>query len=387
MSEESRDLFESSFVLPADPRAGYLAHKEEIQVAIREALESGSYILGPQVAAFEQKFAEYLGVESVIGVASGTDALLLALKALEIGSGDAVFTVSHTAVATVAAIELAGAQPVFVDVDSESFTMSPESLEKAIGEVLKGRGGSHLHPRAIVPVHIYGLPADMPAIMELAERHNLLVVEDCAQAHGAEMEGRKMGTWGHAAAFSFYPTKNLGALGDGGAIATKTRGVAARVGLLRQYGWNAQRVSEIPGYNSRLDEVQAAILRAKLKYLDADNLSRRTIARVYDEALAGTGVDLPVSVTGAMHVYHQYVIKTLQRDDLQAYLKSRGIGTAIHYPVPVHLQPAYAGRFVRDGVDLPSTEAVCRQILSLPMYPELPAEYTRRVCNAITAWK
>jgi dTDP-4-amino-4,6-dideoxygalactose transaminase len=163
--------------------------------------------------------------------------------------------------------------------------------------------------------------------------------------------------------------------------------VAARVGLLRQYGWNAQRVSEIPGYNSRLDEVQAAILRAKLKYLDADNLSRRTIARVYDEALAGTGVDLPVSVTGAMHVYHQYVIKTLQRDDLQAYLKSRGIGTAIHYPVPVHLQPAYAGRFVRDGVDLPSTEAVCRQILSLPMYPELPAEYTRRVCNAITAWK
>jgi dTDP-4-amino-4,6-dideoxygalactose transaminase len=287
----------------------------------------------------------------------------------------------------VAAIELAGARPVFVDIDSKTFTMSPESLEKAIGEVLTGRCGSHLHPRAIVPVHLYGLPADMPLIMELAERHDLLVVEDCAQAHGAMLGGRNVGTWGHAAAFSFYPTKNLGALGDGGAIATKTRGVAERVRLLRQYGWNAQRVSEIPGYNSRLDEVQAAVLRVKLKYLDADNLSRQTIARGYDQALAGTGVELPTPGTGAMHVYHQYVIKTPQRDGLQAYLKSQGIGTAIHYPVPVHLQPAYSGRLVPQGVDLGSTEAVCRQILSLPMYPELPAEYTRRVCNAMAAWK
>jgi len=375
-------LTDAPFVPPANPLENYLAYKDEIDHAVQRVLNGGSYILGPEVASFEQEFAEYLSARFCIGVANGTDALVLALKACGIGQGDAVFTVSHTAVATVAAIESAGATPVLVDVDKRTFTMSAESLADAIYSACNG--GFSYSPKAIVPVHLYGQPADLPAITRLADRYRLYVIEDCAQAHGAVLLGRKVGTWGNMAAFSFYPTKNLGALGDGGAVVTNDAALAQKVRLLRQYGWNSDRASEIPGFNSRLDEVQAAVLRVKLRYLDHDNLLRQKVASIYNEQLAGTGIALPQTLQDRSHVYHQYVISSSRRDQIQAHLRSHGIGTAIHYPVPVHLQPAYKGRLLPKGIGLSNTEQLCREILSLPMYPQLSQFGVRRVCDAIT---
>jgi dTDP-4-amino-4,6-dideoxygalactose transaminase len=359
-----------------DPRAGYLAQQQEIDRAIRDVLNRGRYILGSEVAAFEREFADYIGVDHGIGVASGTDAIEISLRACGIGAGDLVFTVSHTAVATVAAIELAGATPVLVDIDRHSYTMDPSALVAAINA---SRGGT---PKAVIPVHIYGNSADLHAITRIADEQGLVVIEDCAQSHGATLDGKRTGSWSDIAAFSFYPTKNLGAIGDGGMIVTNDASLADKVRLIQQYGWRERYVSDITGQNSRLDEIQAAILRIKLRALDADNGRRQALAKLYDVALADSDLVLPEVRQGASHVYHQYVIQSSARDSMREHLKSKGVGTLIHYPAPVHLQPAYAGR-ISYPAGMANTEAVASRILSLPMFPQLTTEQIRSVTDNI----
>ncbi len=367
-------------VIPqSSPLSEYAAHRQEIDEAVARVLESGGYILGREVAAFEAEFATYLGVAGAVGVANGTDALELALRALGIGPGDAVYTVSHTAVATVVAIERAGAIPVLLDVDEETFTLDPGRLEDALTHPTELHGA---RPRAVVVVHLYGHPANMPAIVEVARRAGLLVAEDCAQAHGARLDGRLAGTFGDAASFSFYPTKNLGALGDGGLVASDDPDVAQRVRELRQYGWRERYVSATPGVNSRLDELQAAVLRVKLRHLDAGNARRRAIATQYDRLLSGAAVRRPRVDVGVEHVFHQYVVRAERRNELKAHLRERGIGTAIHYPVPVHRQPAYAGR-VPVPHDLRVTDRLVDEIVSLPMFPGLTDADIERIGEAI----
>lgn len=370
----------SSLLVPADPKANYLAHKDEIDQAIHRVLDSGRYILGREVAGFEEEFAAYLGVRYAIGVASGTEALEVALRSCGIGFGDAVITVSHTAVATVAAVELAGATPVLVDIDPGTFTMDPNRLENAIRQ----HSGDRL--KAVIPVHLYGHPADMPAIMDIARRHELTVIEDCAQSHGATIEGQKTGTWGHLSAFSFYPTKNLGALGDGGAVVTNDPILADRLRLLREYGCRERYVSDLPGMNTRLDELQAAILRVKLQYLNKENAHRQEIARLYSALLSSTALVVPESRADVDHVYHLYVIRCKRRDDLRAFLKEHSVSTFIHYPVPVHLQPAYRGRVVIGRGGLHHTEHICREILSLPLHPQIASEQVQRISHLIARW-
>lgn len=367
-----------------DPRANCLAHRAEIDDAIRRVLDSGSYILGEEVGAFEREFASYIGVAYAVGVASGTDALHLALRSAGVGADDAVFTVAHTAVATAAAIELAGARPVWVDIEPVTYTMDPDSLEEAIHSSSR-KSATVGRPRAIVPVHLYGHPADMPAIVEIARRHKLTVVEDCAQAHGAALDGRKAGAWGRIAAFSFYPTKNLGALGDGGIVVTDDPPVAEGVRRLREYGWKVRYVSETPGTNSRLDELQAAILRVKLRHLDADNARCAALAATYAARLGTTGLVLPRVRKSAVHAWHQYVVRTPDRDGLRTHLERQSVGTAIHYPVPVHAQPAYRDR-VPALVALKQTESAAAEILSLPLYPELGDRDVEAVAAHIAAW-
>jgi dTDP-4-amino-4,6-dideoxygalactose transaminase len=368
-------------ILQSDPKANYLAHRREIDEAIRQTLDSGWYILGKQTSAFEQEFAEYLGAKHCVGVANGTDALYLALRACGVGAGDVVITVSHTAVATVAAIEMAGATPLLVDIDPASFTINPEVVEDAI-KSWRGEGKI----KAVAPVHLYGHPADMQAICDIARRYDLKVIEDCAQAHGATINGVKIGTFGDAAGFSFYPTKNLGALGDGGAVVSNDSEIAERARLLREYGWRERYVSDLAGFNSRLDELQSAILRVKLKYLDEENARRREIALVYDERLAATALRLPQRRGSIEHVYHQYVVRSDERDRLREYLRERRIGALVHYPAPVHSQPAYRGRIAVHRNALPVTEQVARQVLSLPMHPFLTTAEVERVCEAISGW-
>lgn len=366
----------SPVIIPqSDPKAGYLEYREEIDSAVQRVLQSGWYILGAEVHKFEEEFANYVGVPNAIGVGNGTDALQLALRACGIGQGDLVFTVSHTAVATVAAIELAGATPVFVDIDPVTYTMSPDSLASVLANPLKGI------PKAVIPVHIYGCPVDMPAIVKLARKHGLAVIEDCAQSHGSRLDGKMTGTWGDIAAFSFYPTKNLGAFGDGGAVVTDKPDLAERVRLLQQYGWKQRYVSSIAGGNSRLDELQAAMLRVKLRHLDNDNSRRAKIAGQYTEHLADCGLGLPVLRPGTTHAFHQYVVRTPEREALAEHLKKHQIGTIVHYPVPVHLQPAYHGRLKGDS--LPNTEKAAKEILSLPMFPQLDNANVRSVYDAI----
>jgi dTDP-4-amino-4,6-dideoxygalactose transaminase len=361
------------------PLANYLAHSNEIDSALRRCLKSGSYILGPEVDSFEKEFAAYLGIGQAVGVASGTDALYLALRACDVGPGDAVLSVSHTAVATTAAIMLCAATPVFVDIDPTTFTIDVGRLEETI---MKYRG----RLKAIVPVHLYGHPAHMTDIMRVSARYNLRVVEDCAQAHGATWEDRKTGTFGDIAAFSFYPTKNLGALGDGGAVVTDDRELAERVRRLREYGWEERYISKSVGINSRLDEIQAAILRVKLRHLDEDNSRRISRARLYTEALTDEErITLPKTANEATHVFHQYVIRVTERASLRNYLRDRGTGTLVHYPVPVHQQPAYAGRFKLYG-PLHETEAAAREILSLPLFPEMTENQLETVVHQLRAW-
>ncbi len=367
-------------ILPANPGANYRAHRDEIDQAVHRVLDGGMYILGDEVARFEEEFAHYLGVQHAIGVGSGTDALHIALRACGVGPADTVLTVSHTAVATVAAIELTGATAVLTDVDPATATMDVNSLADAIQKHRPSR------IKAIIPVHLYGHPADMPAIMTIAERHGLKVIEDCAQSHGAALDGRKTGTWGHVAAFSFYPTKNLGALGDGGAVVTNDPALADRLRLLREYGWREKYVSDFAGLNTRLDELQAAVLRVKLRYLDKENARRRALAHIYDAILSATPVTAPSSWQRADHVYHQYVVQSDRRDALRSFLKANGVGTLIHYPVPVHMQPAYQGRVAPNGAALSHTETICRLILSLPMHPQLTDAEAHEVGELIVRW-
>jgi dTDP-4-amino-4,6-dideoxygalactose transaminase len=358
----------------SNPHAQYLAHREGIEQAVSRVLASGRYILGSEVSAFEAEFAAYLGVSHAVAVASGTDAIHVGLRAAGIGAGDEVITPSHTAVATVAAIELSGATPVFADIDPQYFTLDPRAVERSITD----------KTRAIVVVHIYGQSADLSAILSMAERRNLVVVEDCAQAHGATWQERRLGSVGRFGCFSFYPTKNLGAIGDGGLVSTSDAKLAARCRELREYGWNDRRESTIAGLNSRLDELQAAILRVKLVHLDRDNALRAGIAERYDTALARTSLRAPARRPGSSHVFHQYVVRSTARDDVLAALAKRGVAAGIHYPLPVHLMQGYRGR-IRGSESLPETERAAREVLSLPMFPELDDEEVRTVIDAVLA--
>lgn len=361
-------------ILCANPKAQYQAHKAEIDQALLGVLERGRYILGDECRLFEQEFAAYCGVAHAVGVGSGTEALHLALKACGIGAGDEVITVAHTAVATVAAIEQAGATPVFVDIEPDFFTLDAGRLERAITPKTK----------AVVPVHLYGQMADMPAIMDIARRHGLRVIEDCAQSHGAAYRDRRAGSWGDMACFSFYPTKNLGALGDGGAVVTSDKVLAKDARLLREYGWEKRYVSSTVGWNTRLDEIQAAVLRVKLRHLDEDNASRRRIAGLYAGSLGDCDLQLPAVRASSSHVFHLFVVRSRRRDDLLTQLQASAVQALIHYPVPIHLQPAYAGR-LPGASTLPETERAAVEILSLPMYPELSEEDTRTVIAAVRA--
>jgi dTDP-4-amino-4,6-dideoxygalactose transaminase len=351
-----------------DPRASYIAHQPAIDRAISGVLEGGSYILGREVGSFERAFADFVGVSHAVGCASGTDAIELALRACNIGAGDLVFTVSHTAVATVAAIERVGAMAVLVDVEPGTYTMSPHELSRALQKPYAGR------PAAVLPVHLYGQPAELSTLCDLARANGLYLIEDCAQSHGAVYRGRPTGSFGDLGCFSFYPTKNLGAFGDGGMAVTKDPALAAALREIREYGWRERYVSAYVGINSRLDSIQAAILGVKLGSLVADNARRRTIAHRYDLGLSKLPLMLPKRRAEATHVFHQYVIRLTERDRLRDWLHAAGIGTGIHYPVPVHLQPAYRGRLAAGPSGLGVTERAARQILSLPMYPQLSEE-------------
>lgn len=358
----------------ADPRAGYLVHADEIRAALDRVLAGGHYILGPEVEAFEREFAAYHGGGCAVGVANGTDALELALRAVGVERGDRVATVANTVSATAAAIEAVGAQPVFVEIEPDTMLMSAEAL----GEVLEREPGV----RVVVPVHLYGQPAAMPAIVERARRHGAKVVEDCAQSHGARIAGGPAGTWSDAAAYSFYPTKNLGALGDGGAVFTRDEATAQRVRALRQYGWRQRYVSEAPGRNSRLDELQAAVLRVKLKHLDAENAVRRALAQRYREQLRAAPLRLPGVATESEPVWHQFTVRTPRREALREQLASRGIMAGVLYPVPLHRQPAFA----QAAVSLPETERACAEVLCLPVHPGVAVADVDRVCREIVGW-
>ena len=356
----------------ARPLSQYLAHREEIDSAIKRVLESGSYILGNEVEQFEAEFASYIGVQSAVSVANGTEALALALKACDIGPGDEVITASHTAVATVSAIEQAGATPVLVDIDPDFYTIDATEVEAAISARTK----------AVIPVHLYGQPADIDTIVELARDRRIYVVEDCAQAHGARFTERRVGSFGDLACFSFFPTKNLGALGDGGMVVTRHERLAERVKLLRQYGWESRFISKEPGINSRLDELQAAVLRVKLQYLDSDNESRRSIADQYRGGLNDTDLILPKVRSGVTHVYHQFVVRSERRNELLEYLAKLDVSAGVHYPLAVHQQPAYQTNNVRCG-NLGCTERLVPEILSLPIYPELSRSDVRKIIGSI----
>jgi dTDP-4-amino-4,6-dideoxygalactose transaminase len=350
----------------------YRRLQPDIDAAISQVLTRGWYLLGEETRAFEAEFAAYVDVQQGVAVASGTDALELALRAVGVGPGDEVITVSHTAVATVVAIERAGARPMLVDIDPITFTIQPDLLARAISP----------RTRAIVPVHLYGHPAELDTILAVAHQYQLVVVEDCAQAHGACYRGRPVGSFGDAAAFSFYPTKNLGAAGDGGMVVTNRPDVSKRLRLLQQYGWAKRYISQVRGVNSRLDEMQAAILRVKLHHLDRWNERRRKLADIYTSLLPQSHLILPQVVGNVGHVYHLYVVRVKEREALLVYLREHGVGAQVHYPVPVHLQPAYADLGLKPG-SLPQTERAAAEVLSLPLYPEMSEEAVTYVVDII----
>ena len=329
----------------------------EIREAMGRVLKSGWFILREEVRRFEEEFSTYIGAKYGIGVNSGSDALYLALQALGIGSGDEVITVSHTFVSTVDAIVRNGAKPVFVDVDADTYCIGVTKIEQLITNRTK----------AILPVHFYGHPADMQPIMEIARKYKLIVIEDACQAHGAEYKGNKAGSIGDIGCFSFYPVKNLGSYGDGGIAVTDDKELAIKLRMLRNYGQSKKYYHDFVGVNSRLDELQAAVLRVKLKHLNEWNEKRRKAAKIYDQLLRDAGVIIPVEKKYAKHVYHLYVIRDKKRDRLQQHLLANGIQTQIHYPIPVHKQKAYAE--LGHAAKLPVTERICNEILSLPMHP------------------
>lgn len=362
-------------MIRTDALPQFQALRDELLAAAERVLASGWYVLGEEVARFEQDFARWLGARLAVGVASGTDALILPLLDAQIGPGDEVITVANTATATAMAIALRGATPVFVDVDPATLTIDPAAARAAVTA----------RTRAIIAVHLYGHPADLEPLLELAREHNLLLIEDCAQAHGAIYRGRRVGCWAAAGAFSFYPTKNLGAFGDAGMIVTDDEELCRRLCALRQYGWVERDKTERVGMNSRLDPLQAALLGVKLPRLDGYNQCRRALAALYRERLASCpGLTLPVERADCVHVYHQFVIRHRERDRLRAWLAERGIGALIHYAHPLHLQAPFLRA---DGpLALPVTEAAAREVLSLPLYPEMPEADVQTVCDAVCAF-
>jgi dTDP-4-amino-4,6-dideoxygalactose transaminase len=360
-------------VIPVlDLKAQYQGIRKEMDAAILDVLASGHYVLGPNVKALETEVAEYCGCEHGIGVASGTDALRLAMDVLELGPGDQVITTPFTFIATGNTISRAGASPVFVDIDPQTFNINPALVERAITPRTK----------AILPVHLFGQLADMEALMEVANRYGLPVIEDSAQAIGASLNGQSASSFGVLGCLSFYPTKNLGAYGDGGMAVTCDPEIADRVDVLRRHGGRIKYHHERVGYNSRLDELQAAILRVKLRHLDNWNAERQRVAARYDELLADSPVTIPHKAPGCWHVYHQYTMRAPRRDELRAFLREMGIGTMVYYPVPLHLQEIYADMGLGEG-SFPEAERAATEVLSLPVFPELAEEQIQQIAGAI----
>ena len=355
-----------------DLRAEYVEIKDSVDASIRRVVESARFILGDEVSGFEEDFAAFCRAGHAIGVGSGTDALYVALKTCDIGIGDEVITTPMTFIATSEAISLSGAKPVFVDVDPSTHNIDPNKLEAAITPRTK----------AIIPVHIHGYPVDMDPILDIARRHSLMVIEDAAQAQGAEYKGRRAGTLGDMACFSFYPGKNLGAYGDAGAITTNNPDLAKKARLLRDHGRTSKYEHQVVSFNWRIDALQAAILHAKLPYLEGWNQRRQKIAVMYDRLLAGSAAQLPILSEDFGAVWHHYAINIKTRDAVQEKLKSRGVETGIHYPIPLHLQPAY--RFLEyDPGEFPMAEQVALTTLSLPMYPSMNDEQVQRVAETL----
>jgi dTDP-4-amino-4,6-dideoxygalactose transaminase len=355
-----------------DLKAQYLSIKDEIDAAVFKALESTQFVLGSEVVALEEEFARYCSAENGIAVNTGTSALHLALLAAGIGAGDEVITVPFTFVATVAAICYTGATPVFVDIDPISYTIDVTQIEAAITARTK----------AILPVHLYGQPADLDPILEIAHRHNLVVIEDAAQAHRSEYKGQRVGSIGDIGCFSFYPGKNLGAYGEGGMVVTSNPEFAQTIRMLRDWGQERRYHHVLKGYNYRMDGIQGAILRVKLRHLDAWTEARRAHAAQYDKLLAGSDVTTPAVMPYSHHVYHVYAIRSPRRDALQQMLQEQGIQTGIHYPIPVHLQPAYSDLGYKPG-DFPHSELAAREVLSLPMYAELSPTQVNTVAESL----
>ncbi|MDT7603069.1 MAG: hypothetical protein QOF61_1066 [Acidobacteriota bacterium] len=364
-----------------DLQAQYRSIKDEIDAAIARVVESSAFVLGHEVEAFEAAFAEYVGARFCVGVNSGTAAIQIALQACDIGAGDEVIVPANTFFATAEAVSTAGATPRFVDADAVSYNLDPAQLEATITK----------RTRAIIPVHLYGQPADLDAIFDIAARHNLIVIEDAAQAHGARYKGRRVGALALAGCFSFYPGKNLGAFGEGGAVMTDDEEIARRLRLLRDHGSERKYRHEIVGYNFRMEGIQGAVLAAKLPHLEGWNDLRRANAARYNELLGalgdadGNALTLPREMSDARHIYHLYVVQTEERDALQKHLAAAGIQTGIHYPVPVHLQPAYSSLGYRPG-DFPEAERQAARVLSLPMFPELTEEQIVRVAEAVSSF-
>lgn len=356
-----------------DLKAQYRSIKTEIDQAIQGILDRTEFVNGPTVARFEQGFAALHGAKHAVACGNGTQALHLVLWSLGIGAGDEVILPSHTFFATAEAVNLAGATPVFAEVDERTYTLDPARLDALVTPRTK----------AVIAVHLYGQAADLDAILPIARARGLFVLEDCSQAHGATLGNRKVGTIGDAAAFSLYPTKNLAAFGDGGVISTDDIALADRIAALRQYGWKERYISDLRGVNSRLDEMQAAILCVRLKTLDAENARRQAIAARYDQALAGTRIAPPARRANAGHVFHQYVVRAQDRPAVQQALRTQGIATAIHYPMPVHLQPAYRDRIAMGPAACRETEKAAQSVLSLPMFPQLTDAQVQATCAAL----
>ncbi|MCX7672102.1 MAG: DegT/DnrJ/EryC1/StrS family aminotransferase [Thiobacillaceae bacterium] len=354
-----------------DLKAEYALLRAELEPAVLEVLASAHYIGGPNVRAFEQEVAAYCGVKHAISCASGTDALLLALRACDIGPGDEVITTPFTFVATASTIAMCGARPVFVDIDRRTYNLDPARIEAAITP----------RTRAVVPVHLYGQPADLAPMAELCRRHGLKLIEDAAQSFGAEYGGRKSGAYGDVGCFSFYPSKNLGAFGDGGMVVTDDDALAERLRVLANHGSRVRYHHDLLGYNSRLDELQAAILRVKLKRIDDFNAARRRIAQAYNERLAGSAVETPYEDGKGLHVYHQYTLQSDRREAIQAALTAAGIASAIYYPVPLHRQALFADAC--QGLSLPVAEAAAQRVLSLPISPTLGEAQIERICAVV----
>jgi dTDP-4-amino-4,6-dideoxygalactose transaminase len=355
-----------------DLKAQYRSIKPEIDAAIARVLDSGQFVLGPEVAGFEQDFAAHCGTTECIGLNSGTSALHLALLAAGVGPGDEVITVPFTFVASVAAVVYAGARPVLVDIEPRSFNMDPSAIEAAITPRTK----------AILPVHLYGQSADMDPIMEIARRHRLVVIEDAAQAHGAKYKNRPVGSIGDMACFSFYPGKNLGAYGEGGAVTTNNPGLAQTVRMLRDWGQDRKYHHLLRGFNYRMEGFQGAVLRVKLRHLDKWTEARRAIVSEYNRVLADSGAELPKEMPWGQHVYHVYTLRIDDRDAVQHAVSEAGIQTGIHYPVPVHMQPAYSDLGYGPGA-FRHAETAARQVLSLPLYPELSMQAVAEVAGAV----